>query len=156
MRARSLVSARLATDNDGMTLTIWVDDWQIQCCGESFTPGDVVSWHLLEVDPEDYVDLVGSDRASEIDFCEEHHGREDEHAPTRLQVLTITEVHCRYEVPSDSPSNVRCPVPGTTKLVPVREADGRAATRPQVEFTGYIVTAKRTADEQEYRAPHGR
>jgi hypothetical protein len=81
-----------------MRLTIWVDDWQIQCCGESFAPGDVVSWHLLEVDPEDYADLLGSDRAAEIDFCEEHHGREDEHAPTRLRVLTITEVHCRYEV----------------------------------------------------------
>ncbi|WP_424886466.1 DUF6578 domain-containing protein [Streptomyces sp. SAI-126] len=25
-----------------MTLTIWVDDWQIQCCGQSFAPGDVV------------------------------------------------------------------------------------------------------------------
>ncbi|MFF8710386.1 DUF6578 domain-containing protein [Streptomyces sp. NPDC015184] len=22
-----------------MTLTIWVDDWQIQCCGERFAPG---------------------------------------------------------------------------------------------------------------------
>jgi hypothetical protein len=127
-----------------MTLTIWVDDWQIQCCGENFTPGDVVSWHLLEVDPEDYADLVGSERAAEIDFCEEHHGREGEHAPTRLQVLTITEVHCRYEVPSGSTSNVRHPVPGTTELVPVREADGRAATRLHVDFTGYLVTAERT------------
>ncbi|MFC9845154.1 DUF6578 domain-containing protein [Streptomyces sp. NPDC060223] len=127
-----------------MTLTIWVDDWQIQCCGENFTPGDVVSWHLLEVDPEDYADLVGSERAAEIDFCEEHHGGEGEHAPTRLRVLTITEVHCRYEVPLGSTSNVRHPVPGTTELVGVREGDGRAANRPHVEFTGYLVTAERT------------
>ncbi|MFJ6915675.1 DUF6578 domain-containing protein [Streptomyces sp. NPDC101133] len=126
-----------------MTLTIWVDDWQFQCCGESFTPGDVVSWHLLEVDSEDYADLVGSDRAADIDFCEEHHGREDEHAPTRLRVLTITEVHCRYEVPSGSTSNVRRPVSGTTEVVPVQEADGWAATRPDVEFAGYLVTAER-------------
>jgi hypothetical protein len=131
-------------DNDGMTLTIWVDDWQIQCCGENFTPGDVVSWHLLEVDPEDYADLVGSERAAEIDFCEEHHGREGEHAPTRLRVLTIAEVHCRYEVPSGSTSNVRHPVPGTTELVQVQEADGWAANRPHVDFTGYLVTAERT------------
>ncbi|MET9558827.1 DUF6578 domain-containing protein [Streptomyces tauricus] len=127
-----------------MTLTIWVDDWQIQCCGESFTPGDVVSWHLLEVDPQDYADLVGSDCAADIDFCEEHHGREGEHAPTRLRVLTITEVHCRYEVPPGSTSNVRHPIPGTTEVVPVQEADGRAATRPHVDFTGYLVTAERT------------
>ncbi|MFF3744454.1 DUF6578 domain-containing protein [Streptomyces kronopolitis] len=135
-----------------MTLTIWVDDWQIQCCGEKFTSGDVVSWHLLKVDPEDYADLVGGDRAAEIDFCEEHHGQEGEHAPTRLQVLTITEVHCRYEVPSDSTWNVRHPVPGTTELVPAREADGRAAIRPHVSFTGYLVTAERTAGGQEGRA----
>ncbi|RRQ87288.1 DUF6578 domain-containing protein [Streptomyces griseofuscus] len=132
-----------------MTLTIWVDDWQIQCCGENFKSGDTVSWHLLEVDPEDYADLVGSDRAAAIDFYEEHHGREDQRALTRLQVLTITEVHCRYEVPSDSTSNVRHVVPGTSELVPVREADGWAVARPNVEFAGYLVTAERTAGEQE-------
>ncbi|MFF4539301.1 DUF6578 domain-containing protein [Streptomyces aureus] len=48
----------------------------IQCCGETFTPGDVVSWHLLEVDPEDYADLFDGHRAAEIEFGEEHHGRE--------------------------------------------------------------------------------
>ena len=129
-----------------MTLTIWVDDWQIQCCGQSFTPGDVVSWQLLEVDPEDYADLVGRDRAAEIDFCEEHHGRGDDPAPTRLRVLTVTEVHCRYEVPPGSTSNARHPVPGTTEWVPVRQADGRALKRQHVEFTGYLVTAERVAD----------
>ncbi|MFF0303105.1 DUF6578 domain-containing protein [Streptomyces sp. NPDC004562] len=29
------------------TVTIWVDGWQMQCCGESFAPGDAVSWPLL-------------------------------------------------------------------------------------------------------------
>ncbi|MGW4752222.1 DUF6578 domain-containing protein [Streptomyces chartreusis] len=78
----------------------------------------------------------------------EHHGQEGEHAPTRLQVRTVPEVHCRYEVPSGSTSNVRHPVPGTTELVPVREADGWARTRPQVSFTGYLATAARTQDGQ--------
>ncbi|MGI5410018.1 DUF6578 domain-containing protein [Streptomyces chartreusis] len=73
-----------------------------------------------------YADLVGGDRAAEIDFCEEHHGQEGGHAPTRMQVRTVTEVHCRYEVPAGSTSNVWHPVPGTTELVPVREADGWA------------------------------
>lgn len=132
-----------------MTLTIWVDDWQIQCCGESFAPGDTVSWQLLEVDSEDYADLVGSDHAAEIDFREEHHGPEDEHAtPARLRVLTITEVHCRYEAPPGSASNIRHPVPGTAELVPVREADGWAAPRPPLDFTGYLVTAERRDDGQ--------
>ncbi|WP_323806217.1 DUF6578 domain-containing protein [Streptomyces europaeiscabiei] len=50
--------------------------------GQSFAPGEVVSWTLLEVDPEDYADVVGSERADEIDFREEHHGhREGTHPP---------------------------------------------------------------------------
>ncbi|MDX3453844.1 hypothetical protein PV396_18150 [Streptomyces sp. ME02-8801-2C] len=58
-----------------MTLTIWVDDWQMKCCGETFAMGDVVSWNLLEVDPEDYADVVGDERATGINFREEHHGQ---------------------------------------------------------------------------------
>lgn len=138
-----------------MTLTIWVDDWQIQCCGESFSPGDVVSWKLLEVDPEDYADVVGSERAAEIDFREEHHGQ-DEHGPTWLKVLTIAEVHCRYEVPPGSTANVHHPVPGTTVLVPVREADGWAKARPDLRFAGYVVTARRATDVPESAATRGR
>ncbi|WP_189219079.1 MULTISPECIES: DUF6578 domain-containing protein [Streptomyces] len=127
-----------------MTLTIWVDDWQMQCCGQKFTPGGVVSWRLLEADPEDYADIVGSERATEIDFREEHHGPGLERlTPTWLEVLTITEVHCRYEVPPASTAHVEYPVPGTTVLVPVREADKWAEARPGLRFAGYLVTARR-------------
>lgn len=110
-----------------MTLTIWVDDWQIQCCGESFAPGDVVSWTLLEVDPEDYADMVGGERAARIDFCEEHHGRDEGRAPVRLEVLSVDEVHCHYEVPAGSTSNIYHPVPGTTVLVPIEGRVGEGA-----------------------------
>ncbi|MEU6545677.1 DUF6578 domain-containing protein [Streptomyces sp. NPDC046859] len=85
--------------NSGVTVTIWIDDGQLQCCGEGFAPGDVVSWNLLEVGPEDFADVVGGDRAAEIDFREEHHGDGDP-PPTRLKVLTVTEVHCRYAASS--------------------------------------------------------
>ncbi|MEV7510859.1 MULTISPECIES: DUF6578 domain-containing protein [unclassified Streptomyces] len=129
-----------------MTVTVWVDDWQMQCCGEDFAPGDVVSWHLLEVDPEDYADLVGSDLAAGIDFCEEHHGQEEGHSPASLEVLTVTEVHCRYEVPAGSTGRVQRPVPGSAELVTVAAADGWARERPGVRFAGYLVTARRTAD----------
>ncbi|MFF9351652.1 DUF6578 domain-containing protein [Streptomyces sp. NPDC014734] len=129
-----------------MTATVWVDDWQIQCCGQSFAPGDVVSWTLLEVDPEDYADIVGGERAAGIDFCEEHHGRDEGRAPVRLEVLSVDEVHCHYEVPAGSASNIHHPVPGTTVLVPVEAADGRAEARPGLRFVGYLVTARRATD----------
>ncbi|MFD8885192.1 DUF6578 domain-containing protein [Streptomyces erythrochromogenes] len=129
-----------------MTLTVWVDDWQMQCCGEDFAPGDVVSWQLLEADPEEYADVVGGDLAAGIDFHEEHHG-EGEGAPTALEVLTINEVHCRFEVPAGSAERVQHPVPGSAVLVPVEEADGWAQERPGVRFTGYLVTARRVSEE---------
>ncbi|WP_371933940.1 DUF6578 domain-containing protein [Streptomyces sp. KL115B] len=50
----------------------------MQCCGENFVSGGVVSWSLMDADPEDYVDIVGEERAAEIDFCEEHHGQEEQ------------------------------------------------------------------------------
>ncbi|MEU8525498.1 MULTISPECIES: DUF6578 domain-containing protein [Streptomyces] len=132
-----------------MTVTIWVDDWQMQCCGEDFAPGDVVSWRLLEVDPEDYADVVGDERAAGIDFREEHHGQGDEQAPSSLEVLTIAEVHCRYALPPGSTGNTYHPVPGTTVLVPVERADGWAKARPDVRFAGYLVTARRAAEASE-------
>ncbi|MFF7392171.1 DUF6578 domain-containing protein [Streptomyces scabiei] len=129
-----------------MTLTIWVDDWQIQCCGMSFAPGDVVSWTLLEADPEDYANVVGSERADDIDFREEHHGQEEGCVPTPVEVLSIAEVHCRYEIPPGAKDNVNYPVPGTAALVPVNTADGWAQARPDVRFAGYLVTARRVTD----------
>ncbi|MFD6227787.1 DUF6578 domain-containing protein [Streptomyces sp. NPDC060232] len=129
-----------------MTLTVWVDDWQMQCCGEDFAPGDVVSWQLLRADPEDYADIVGRGRAADIDFCEEHHGQEEGRGPTALEVLTITEVHCRYEVPAGSAGRVSRPVPGSAVLVPVERADGWAAERAGVRFAGYLVTCRRGGD----------
>lgn len=141
---KSLVRAGSSSNNDSMT--IWVDDWQIHCCGQEFTPGDVVSWTLLEVDPKDYADIVGGERAAEIDFREEHHDQE-EHTPIRLQVLTIAEAHLRFEVPPGG--TAYHPVPGTTVLVPAEEASGRVVARPGARFTGYLVTARRITEMSE-------
>ncbi|EFE76168.1 hypothetical protein K7395_16865 [Streptomyces filamentosus] len=131
-----------------MTVTIWVDDWQMQCCGEDFASGDLVSWSWVVADPEDYVDIVGEERAAEIDFHEEHHGQEEQE-PTSLEVLSIAEVHCRYAVPPGSTDKVRCPVPGTAVLLPVDRATGWAKGRPDVDLAGYLVTARRVTDPAE-------
>ncbi|MGC4946012.1 DUF6578 domain-containing protein [Streptomyces sp. DT224] len=139
-----------------MTLTVWIDDWQMQCCGEPFAPGDVVSWTLMEVDPEDYVDLVGGERAEGIDFREEHHGGGEGLPPVPLEVVSVVEVHCRYGVPPGATDRVNCPVPGTTVLVPVEGvADGWAEARPGVSFAGYLATARRVAVPAEVGVARG-
>ncbi|MFD4022508.1 DUF6578 domain-containing protein [Streptomyces sp. NPDC058576] len=137
-----------------MTLTMWVDEWQMQCCGANFASGGLVSWSLEEADPEDYVDVVGGERAEGIDFHEEHHGQE-ELAPTSLEVLSITEVHCRYAVPPGATDRVNHPVPGTAVLIPVDRASGWAKAQPGVDFAGYLVTARRVTAPAEGRGAGG-
>ncbi|MFC7966699.1 DUF6578 domain-containing protein [Streptomyces cinereoruber] len=139
-----------------MTWTIWVDGWQIQCCGQDFAPGDVVSWTLLEADPADYDDIVGSERAEGIDFREEHHGQGEGRAPALVEVVSVAEVHCRYGVFPDSTDNVNRPVPGTAVLVPVEKADGWAKAVPGVDFSGYLVIVRRVTDLPEGVVPRGR
>ncbi|MGW7588701.1 DUF6578 domain-containing protein [Streptomyces rubiginosohelvolus] len=137
------------------TLTIWVDEWQMQCCGENFASGGLVSWPLMGADPEDYVDIIGEERAAELDFCEEHHGQEQQ-GPTSLEVLSIAEVHCRYAMPPGSVDKMHGPVPGTTVLIPVDRATGWTQAQPDVRFAGYLVTARRVADASEGAAARGR
>ncbi|WP_051716326.1 DUF6578 domain-containing protein [Streptomyces bikiniensis] len=105
------------------------------------SPGDVVSWTLLEADPADYDDIVGSERAEGIDFREEHHGQEEGRAPASVEVVSIAEVHCRYGALPGSTDHVNRPVPDTAALVPVERADGRAKAVPGVGFSGCPVTA---------------
>ncbi|MFF2309174.1 DUF6578 domain-containing protein [Streptomyces albidoflavus] len=126
-----------------MTVTIWIDGRQTQCCGESFRPGDVVEWQVVEADAEDHADVVGAGRAAEIDFREERHGGAgEEGASIRVKVEAVVEVHCRYEVAGDG---VGYPVPGSTELVSVERADGWAAERPGATFCGYLVAAEPVA-----------
>ncbi|QHC16795.1 hypothetical protein GR131_15750 [Streptomyces sp. GF20] len=125
-----------------MTVTIWIDSWQMECCGESFGPGEVVAWQLVEVGAEDHADVVGGRRAVEIDFREEHHGGAGEEAVAAVKVVGVEEVHCRYEIPPGSESDVRQPVPGTTEFVSVGRAEKWVGERPGLEFCGYLVTAE--------------
>ncbi|GAB7075252.1 MULTISPECIES: DUF6578 domain-containing protein [Streptomyces] len=125
-----------------MTVTIWIDSWQMECCGESFGPGEVVAWQLVVVGAEDHADVVGGRRAVEIDFREEHHGGAGEEAVAAVKVVGVEEVHCRYEIPPGSESDVRQPVPGTTEFFPVGRAEKWVEERPGLEFCGYLVTAE--------------
>ncbi|MFD3950758.1 DUF6578 domain-containing protein [Streptomyces albidoflavus] len=123
-----------------MTVTIWIDGWQMQCCGVRFRSGAVVECQVVEADAEDHADVVGAERAAEIDFREEHHGGvEGEGAVVRVRVGAVEEVHCRYEVAGDG---IGYPVPGSAEFVAVEGADGWAVERPGVGFVGYLVTAE--------------
>jgi hypothetical protein len=65
-------------DTAQMSVWVWVEGWQMECCGESFRIGSTVSWTLTETDPELLETILGEERAAEIPFTEEHHGTEPE------------------------------------------------------------------------------
>ncbi|MFD8600853.1 DUF6578 domain-containing protein [Streptomyces globisporus] len=58
-------------------------------------------------------------------------------------------------MPPGSVDKMHCPVPGTAVLIPVDRATGWAKTQPDVQFAGYLVTARRVADPSEGAVARG-
>ncbi|MFI1995628.1 DUF6578 domain-containing protein [Actinoplanes sp. NPDC020271] len=118
-------------------LRIWVDDWQMQCCGEPFAVGDEVSWTLRAPDTEWLEPVLGKDLAAGIDLAEEHHGGVEETPPTVGTVVAIRAVHCRYG-PLAGGAGLG-PVAGSGVISTVRSADGWTPDRGDLKFAGYVV-----------------
>ena len=77
---------------------VWLDSWQMQCCGGKFSVGDRVSWTLVpEPDLEFPESVLGKARAALVTHREEHHGGLAAGAPTTSGVVrSIQAVSCRY------------------------------------------------------------
>lgn len=80
-----------------MIMTVWVDSWQMQCCGDPFRRGSRVAWTLRDVDPDWFAAMLGPFVRRNVAAAEEHHGgvREDT-PPTTGTVARIAAVHCHY------------------------------------------------------------
>ncbi|KXK60326.1 hypothetical protein AWW66_19610 [Micromonospora rosaria] len=124
-----------------MAIKVWVDDWQMRCCGEPFAVGDRVSWRLRDLDPEWLGLVLGSNLARGVDKAEEHHGGVGEEVllPVVGIVASIHAVHCRYAPLHGKPSTDLFPVPGSGTMTSVRFADGRDPDRGDLTFAGYVV-----------------
>ncbi|RZU50087.1 hypothetical protein EV385_1850 [Krasilnikovia cinnamomea] len=122
-----------------MELNVWVDGWQMQCCGEPFSVGSDVSWTLRwEPDWEWLSVLLGDQGAASMDAAEDHHEDVPEGTPETVgTVRSITAVHCRY-APSGAPREL-VPVPGSGVLTPLSKADGWTKDRDELRFVGYLV-----------------
>ena len=121
-------------------MTLWVDAWQVQCCGEPFRLGSPVAWTVREADPDWLEAVLGAKAASGVDGAEEHHGGLPEHTePVRGVVTRISAVHCRYAPRPGGDPRALYPVPDSGVLTDVESADGRVADRGQERFAGYLV-----------------
>ena len=137
-------------------MTVWVDAWQMQCCGEPFGVGSRVSWTLIDADAEWAERVVGAGVA--VDAAEEHHGGAPDGTPeTAGTVTAVSAVHCRYAPAPDGDQCMLYPVSSSAVLTPVMSADGWALDRDGQQFAGYLVritTVTARGDHEEYRTPH--
>jgi hypothetical protein len=97
-------------------VTVWVDEWQFDCCGEPFGVGSVVSWRIGPT--SDFLaDMLGPGAGVTIDAFEDHHiGLPAGTPPTRGTVLAIHGAYQRYAHRGKG-DPTRYPVSGSGVLV---------------------------------------
>jgi hypothetical protein len=106
-------------------MKIWVDSWQMQCCGQPFRRGSQASWTLRACDPGWLAGILGSGEHQDVDAAEDHHGGvPQDTAPTQGTVRRIAAVHCRFAPTPGSDPATLYPVPGTGLLSEISSADG--------------------------------
>jgi hypothetical protein len=121
-------------------MIVWVDDWQMQCCGEMFAVGGEVTWTLRAPDPDWLPRMFGPGASPAVIAAEEHHDDETVAGPvTTGRVAAIDEVHCRFAPLPGGPSNSLHVVPGTGILTPAHEADPWVGDRDGRRFVGFVV-----------------
>ncbi len=121
-----------------MERTVWVQDWQMQCCGHPFTIGQRVSWSTSkEVDREYLGAVLGAQAPVQIMDYEDHHNMG---ATTLIEgtVGSIEAVWCRF-APQGRDFLSFYPVPGTTKIESRNSADGWEEDVGNLFFVGYVV-----------------
>jgi hypothetical protein len=131
---------RAGYENGIVEIRVWVDNWQMQCCGDPFAVGDEVSWKLQDRDSEWLEAIIGADLAHGIDKAEEHHEGEGEETTVTVGIVgSIHAVHCRYAPLPGAPENHLFPVPGSGTVTMIRAADGWTADHDDLKFAGYVV-----------------
>ena len=121
-------------------LVVWVDDWQMQCCGEPFGVGSEVAWTVSEADGDWLDRMLGPDARSRVDAAEDHHGQLPAGTPrTRGTVIGIRAVHCRYAAEPGGDERALYPVPGSGVVSDIESADGWTPDLAEARFVGYLV-----------------
>jgi uncharacterized protein DUF6578 len=118
-----------------MDLTVWMSDWELECCGEPFAVGTRVRWTVVKPDREWLTSVLG-DRAATVTHMEEHHHPPDGASSVVTgTVRRIWAVSCRYAPRPDDDPRVLHPVPGTAVLKKLTTATGH---EPEAQ-PGYLI-----------------
>jgi len=98
---------------------VWVSEWEMACCGEPFSIGDRVSWHVVaeaETGGAWQTEIAEAAGGSSIGYSETHHEPyEDDASPLTGRVARIRAV-IRERASSAADPVFFQPVPGTVEL----------------------------------------
>ena len=109
---------------------VWMDGWQMECCGTPFRRGSEVAWQLRPATNLAWLDTVlPPGVAATIDAIEDHHGDPDT-PPTPATVVSIATVHCRF-----APE----PVAGSGLMTRVDAAERWSGDVGDRRFAGFLV-----------------
>ncbi|HEX5740137.1 MAG TPA: DUF6578 domain-containing protein [Pilimelia sp.] len=123
-----------------MECTVWVAEWQMECCGDPFRCGERVAWTVLVdagVHAPDWLPDVLGELAVPVDAVEEHHGR-GAVEPMVGTVVSIEAVSCRF-APGPGDGRTRVLVAGSGVTTDVALADGRTPPPSGTKLMGYLV-----------------
>jgi hypothetical protein len=109
-------------------MNVWMEGWQLQCCGEPFRLGASVSWRLAYDRDLAWLADVLAPTVVRVDAAEDHHGGVVQ--PTSGTVRRISLLHCRFDP---------APVPGSGQLSDVDAAVKWVDDRSDLRFAGYLV-----------------
>jgi hypothetical protein len=119
---------------------IWVDNWQMQCCGEPFALDSLVTWSAVPVTgPDWYSEFLDVEVAASITDHEEHHADDRLNLTNLIGVVrSIDAVFCRYHVVDRTAT----PIARSGVLEPRTSVDGWEA-EDEIgvgrTFVGYLV-----------------
>ena len=120
-----------------MRETIWVESWQLECCGDPFKVGFEVCWTVCPAAEEDLAHRLGPELARAVTGLEEHHGGENTR-PVTGTVRSIRAVCLEYAPRFGEDPRMLYPVRGTTVVTEVQTAN-RSFTGGDLSFAGYVV-----------------
>lgn len=123
---------------------VWVDGWQMACCGEQFSIGSEVAWFLEPAHNAAWFEsVIGSDPDLQPSLAEEHHSEESAGARApAARVVRIRAVHCAYQADPgpEAPRSTVVPVPGSTVITELSAAS-TVDPEPWVGSAGGLTTA---------------
>ncbi|MCP3855665.1 MAG: hypothetical protein GY698_13150 [Actinomycetia bacterium] len=122
-------------------MRVWVDGWQMQCCGDAFANGERVEWMGSDrVDAEFFGQLLPPHEVAAITHAEERHGDGEDSLLHIVGTVTSTQaVFCRYE-PSASSPKMLVPAPQSGTMAMRTSTTGwEAELDDGSTFLGYVV-----------------